>query len=187
MKRIEAGVSQGKTKKKEPGSPCRCLFENIILIRIQYSKLKMMKSLKTALIQFVLDKPLRFRVILFLGGVLVAAVHPWFGTEKTATLSQAGMALLLGFSTLVYAFMLTLYRIMQKLFRWGRALPDHIRNYDERELVKILGLFWFLPFGGILHLMALFSIADERNFGAILIIQGLAFAMGARLSQVVKK
>ena len=146
-----------------------------------------MRKLKTALIQFIIEKPIRFRVILVLGSVLAGFAYPWWGAEKTVSLSSTGMALLLGFSTLIYAFMLTLYRIMQKLFRRGRRLPESIRDYDERELVKILGLFGLLPLGATLHLMMLLSLADERNYGAILIIQGLAFILGGRLSQTIKK
>lgn len=145
-----------------------------------------MKNLKIFIIQSALDKPLLFRAVIFLFGVIVGVTYPWYGNRDVMTLSLIGAGLLFGFSLMVYTFMFALYRIVQSLFRRGRKLPDRIRDYDERELLKILGLFWFLPFGISLHLISQLSAVNESNFGTNLIIHGLSITLATKFSQIIK-
>ena len=102
-------------------------------------------------------------------------------------MSATTTGFLLGLSTLVYTVMFTLYRILQLLFKWGSKLPERIRNYDERNLLRVIGFYWFLPFGGTLIATSRLTSADETTFGVSLIIQGLSITLASRFSQIVTK
>lgn len=146
-----------------------------------------MKKLKIALFDFVMDKPVQFKVGLFVAGVLAGVIDSGYADKNTIQLSQEGMGILLAISTAVYAFMLTLYRIFQRLFRVGRKLPERIRDFDEREIIKSLGIFGLIPFGISLQVLPSSSGTNLESLGAVFIIQGISLYMGAWMSQVVKK
>ncbi len=120
-------------------------------------------------------------------GIIVGLYHPWQGSRDYLALSTTGIGILLGFSTLIYTFMFTLYRIFQQLFKWGNKLPERIRNYDERNLLRIAGFYWFLPFGGTLIIISQATSTDEMAFGISFMIQGLSMVVASRFSQIVKK
>ncbi|MCF7826871.1 MAG: hypothetical protein K9M55_09930 [Candidatus Marinimicrobia bacterium] len=94
---------------------------------------------------------------------------------------------MLGFSTATFAFMLILYRILQKLFRKGIEVEGQKIDFDERSLVKAAGIFWFIPFGLMLQVGTFSSAAIDPHFGKVMIIQGLGISLGAWLSQIIKK
>ncbi len=97
------------------------------------------------------------------------------------------MLFMLGFSTVTFTFMLTLYRMLQKLFRKGIEVEGRKTDFDERTLVRAGGLFWFIPFGLTLQVSTFSSVATDPHFGKVMIIQGLAISLGAWLSQIIKK
>ncbi len=146
-----------------------------------------MKSLKVSLVVSFIKNPIRFRFGMLVAGVISAFLHPLFGSPVTTTFTEMKIALLLTFSTMVYTFLLTLYRLVQLLFNRKLPLPDQDKHYDERILVRAAGLFWFIPFGGTLHTLAYFAYIENANFGTILIVQGLSLTLGAWLSQIIKK
>lgn len=146
-----------------------------------------MKKLKIIIIDVVTQKPFRARIGLVLMGIIVGLYHPWQSSRDFLALSTTGIGVLLGFSTLIYTFMFTLYRIFQQLFKWGNKLPETIRNYDERNLLRIVGFYWFLPFGGTLIIISQATSADETAFGISFMIQGLSMVVASRFSQIVKK
>ena len=94
---------------------------------------------------------------------------------------------MLGFSTVTFTFMLTLYRSLQKLFRKGVEIEGRKVDFDERTLVRAVGIFWFLPFGLSLQVATFSAGAFDPHFGKVMIIQGLAISLGAWLSQRIKK
>ena len=147
--------------------------------------MRVMKNLKISLVTTFVNNPIRFRFGLVLLGVTSGFLHPIFGKPVTTTFTELKAALLLGFSVLVYAFLLTLYRIMQQLFS-RRALVAY-QDFDERVLVKTAGLFWFIPFGLTLHILAYFNYADDASVGTVFIIQGLSLLLGTWLSRMIKK
>jgi hypothetical protein len=114
-------------------------------------------------------------------------LHPWFKTEVTAELSDARMMFMLGFSTVTFMFMLTIYRMLQKLFRKGIEVEGRKVDFDERTMVRAAGVFWFIPFGLTLQVATFSSGASDPHFGRVMIIQGMAIALGAWLSQIIKK
>jgi len=146
-----------------------------------------MKNLKTALIEFVMEKPVRFRAGLVLAGIMAGLLDNWFLNNKALEVSTTWLALLFGFSTLVYAFMLTLYIIIKKVFRLGRGLPEHVRHFDERLLVKAIGIFGLVPFGLSFYLATLLSTAEPNSLGSIFIVEGLSLGCAVWLSQALKK
>ncbi len=146
-----------------------------------------MKRLKYGLVSLFQKSPIRFRVGLAFFGILAAQLYPTLNRPPVMELSVLKAGFLLGFSTMVYAFLLTLYRIIQRLFRRDLDPEGKLKPFDERTLVRAAGLFWFLPFGLTLHIMSEFYRVDESNFGTVLIIQGLSFTFGAWLSQLIKK
>ncbi|MBL7025141.1 MAG: hypothetical protein ISR87_06755 [Candidatus Marinimicrobia bacterium] len=114
-------------------------------------------------------------------------MHPWFKSGITAELSDTKMMFMLGFSTVTFTFMLTLYRSLQKLFRKGVEIEGRKVDFDERTLVRAVGIFWFLPFGLSLQVATFSAGASDPHFGKVMIIQGLAISLGAWLSQIIKK
>ncbi len=83
--------------------------------------------------------------------------------------------------------MLTFYRILRKLFRRGRTLPEQIRQFDERKLIEAVGFWGLLPGGLILLLQASYTNLTGENLGTIIAIQGIALTLGGRLSRILQK
>jgi len=54
---------------------------------------------------------------------------------------------MIGFSTVTFTFMLTLYRMLQKLFHKSVEIEGRKVDFDERTLVRAAGFYWFIPFG----------------------------------------
>jgi len=94
---------------------------------------------------------------------------------------------MLGFSTATIVFMLLLYRFLQKIFRKGIEVEGRKIDFDERTLVRVVGIFWLIPFGLMLQVGALSLEAIDPYFGQVMIIQGLAMSLGAWISQIIKK
>lgn len=94
---------------------------------------------------------------------------------------------MLGFSTVTFIFMLTLYRILQKLFRKGIEIEGRKVDFDERTLVRAAGIFWFIPFGLTLQIATFSAEPIDPHFGKVMVIQGLAISLGAWISQIIKK
>ncbi len=143
--------------------------------------------LKNFIARWFINNPIRFRLFLVFAGILAGVSHPWFKTEITAELSNARMMFMLGFSTMTFTFMLTLYRMLQKLFRRGVEVEGQKVDFDERTMVRTAGIFWFIPFGLTLQVSTFSSAASDPYFGRVMIIQGLAIALGAWISQIIKK
>ena len=146
-----------------------------------------MNYLKIALINFVIEKPIMFKVGLILAGILAGLTDSWFLTKDTMPLSKLGVGILIITSTLIYALILTLYRIIQRVFKFGRSLPEHISKFDEREIVKLIGLYGLIPFGLTMLGVTSSTSADIINLGVILIIQGVSLFLGSWFSQRIKK
>lgn len=146
-----------------------------------------MNKLKIAIVDFMLGKPFQFRAGLLLAGILAGLIDSWYIRSNAMEASRTWLVMLMLFSTGVWAFMLTLYRIIQRVFKFGRSLPEHIRNFDERELLKAVGLYGLGPFGISFMLLSFFSIAEPNSLGPIIIVQGLSLYLGARISQLIKK
>ncbi|MCF7823101.1 MAG: hypothetical protein K9N35_02925 [Candidatus Marinimicrobia bacterium] len=146
-----------------------------------------MTNLKTSLISFILEKPILFRFGLILAGLMAGAVDAWYIKTTSMIVTSFWLLVLFGFSVAVYAVILTLYRIIQRVFHLGRKLPEPVRSYDERELVKTVGLWGFIPFGLSFMILDILSLSEMNSLGTILIVQGLALFSGARVSQFVKK
>lgn len=120
-------------------------------------------------------------------GILAGIAHPLFKQEVTTDLSDAKMLFMLVFSTVTFTFMLTLYRILQKLFRRGVEMEGRNQDFDERTLVRAAGIFWFIPFGLTLQAATFTSAPTDPHFGIVMIIQGVSISLAAWLSQVIKK
>lgn len=143
--------------------------------------------LKNFIAKAFLNNPIRFRLFLLILGIVSAFGHPWFEMRATMAFSILKAFLLLGFSTAAYTFILTLYRLFQRLFRREPSLGEMARDFDERNLVSAIGLYWFLPFGLTLRVLSKFNYIAEANFGTVLIIQGLALVLGTWFSRILKK
>lgn len=139
------------------------------------------------MLSFARHQPIQLRSGLLIAGVLAGLLDSWYLTQDALILTTRGMFTLLIISTMSYMTLLTLYRIIRGLFKIGRKLPEDIRDYDERLLVKDVGLFGIIPFGGTLYAMSIVSTVNLIGFGVIIIIQGLSIFLGARLSQILKK
>ncbi len=113
--------------------------------------------------------------------------YPWLELEPTLEASNLWMLLLLGFSTAIYAFMLTVYRFIQRIFRRNLTLDGGKVDFDERNLVRAVGLYWFIPLGLVLHLELFNHMSSDPNFGKIMIIEGLSISLGAWISRFIKK
>jgi len=135
--------------------------------------------LKNFIARWFINNPIRFRLFLVFIGILAGVTHPWFKSDLTAELSDAKMLFMLGFSTVTFTFMLTLYRMLQKLFRKGIEIESRKTDFDERTLVRAGGLFWFIPFGLTLQVSTFSSAVTDPHFGKVMIIQGLAISLGA--------
>lgn len=146
-----------------------------------------MRKIKIALFTFVQTKPLQFKIAMLLAGVLAGLIDSWYITKDAMVLTNAGMGVLLLISTITYMIMLTLYRILQKVFRLGRNLPEEIRDFDERKVFQSVGLFGLVPFGATIQALNTFSETELSGFASIIIIQGLSFFIGALLSKMIKK
>ena len=120
-------------------------------------------------------------------GILAGVTQPWFKSTATPALSDTKMMFMLGFSTVTFTLMLTIYRILQKLFHKGIKVEGRQVDFDERTLVRAGGIFWFVPFGLTLQVATFSSAAPDPHFGQVMIIQGLAISLGAWLSQWIKK
>lgn len=146
-----------------------------------------MTSLKDGIIQSFYSHPLRMRFLLVLVGVLAGLAWVWYGRLESAELSLGWLFILGGFSTLVYTPFLTLYRILQQIFRRRLEARGAFLEFDERVLVGSGGLFLLLPFGVTSFLWAYFRDAGSTGFGKITMVQGLALGLSAWLSQKIKR
>jgi len=120
-------------------------------------------------------------------GILAGVAHPIFKREITLELSNSKMLFMLIFSTVTFAFMLTIYRILQKLFRRDVEIEGRKTDFDERTMVRAAGIFWFIPFGLTLQAATFASAPADPHFGVVMIIQGVAISLGAWISQLIKK
>lgn len=146
-----------------------------------------MNNLKIALVNFVIEKPIMFKTGLVLAGILAGLTDSWFLNQDAMPLSKLGVGILIISSTLIYAFMLTLYRIIQRVFKFGQSLPEHIREFDEREIVKLIGLYGLTSFGLTMLCVTSSTSSDIINLGVILIIQGVSLFLGSWFSQRINK
>jgi len=137
--------------------------------------------------RWFINNPIRFRLFLFLVGILAGVSYPWYKRDITAELSDTKMLLMLGFSTVTFIFMLTLYRILQMLFRRGVEIEGRNVDFDERTMIRAAGIFWFIPFGFSLQIATFSAEAVDPHFGRVMVIQGLAISLGAWISQMIKK
>jgi hypothetical protein len=113
--------------------------------------------------------------------------YPLLKTAKTAELTDVKMIFMLVFSTVTFTCMLTLYRILQKLFRKGIKIEGSNVDFDERVMIRAAGILGFIPFGLTLQVATFSAEAADPHFGKVMVIQGLAISLGAWLSQIIKK
>lgn len=147
----------------------------------------MERKLKNIIVRAFLNHPIRFRLGLFFVAILAGVTHPWLKQDLTQELSPQKTLFMLVFSTLAFMFILTLYRIMQNLFRRGVAIEGRKIEFDERTLVRAAGLFWFIPFGLTLQVGTFTSTPSDPHFGEVMIIQGISIALGSWLSKLLKQ
>ena len=146
-----------------------------------------MRKIRIALFTFVQTKPMQFKIAMLLSGVLAGLIDSWYITKDAMVLTAAGMLVLLLISSITYTILLTVYRILQKTLGLGKKLPEELRHFDEREIFRTVGLFGLVPFGATIQLLNTYSEIELIGFSSIIIIQGLSFFVGAKLSQVLKK
>ena len=147
-----------------------------------------MKSIKIRLYRSVELHPVKFRVTLVAMGLVGGAMNHLIGNQVSVELSRGVAMAFLGFSTLLYTFLLTLYRILQRTFK--RKIEDksgELKDFDERSLVKIGGVYFLVMYGMISWGLEAMINSGPGNFGKTFIIQGLAMTLGAWLSQKIKK
>ena len=121
-------------------------------------------------------------------GLVGGAMNHLIGNQVSVELSRGVAMAFLGFSTLLYTFLLTLYRILQRTFK--RKIEDksgELKDFDERSLVKIGGVYFLVMYGMISWGLEAMINSGPGNFGKTFIIQGLAMTLGAWLSQKIKK
>lgn len=147
----------------------------------------MERKLKNILVRAFLNHPIRFRLGLVFIAILAGVTHPWLKQELTQALSPQKTLFMLVFSTLTFMFILTLYRILQNLFRRGVEIEGGKIEYDERSMVSTAGIFWFIPFGLTLQVGTFTSSSSDPHFGEVMIIQGISIALGAWLSKLLKQ
>ncbi|MCF7808272.1 MAG: hypothetical protein K9M49_04595 [Candidatus Marinimicrobia bacterium] len=146
-----------------------------------------MRKIRIAIFTFFTAKPLQFKLAMVLGGVLAGLIDTWYITKDAMVLTNAGMLILLAISMLAYLVMFTLYRILQKVFHLGNKLPEELQAFDERRLFQVVGLFGLVPFGSTMQTLTTFSETELSGFASVIIIQGIAVYLGARISRTIKK
>lgn len=145
-----------------------------------------MKSLKIAIITFIMDKPVEFRVGLILAGCLAAVMDSWMITRQGFTISGLGLLILFALSVVTYFILMSLYRIFQNLLPIGRTFPERIRKFDEREVPMLAGLYGLVPFGAVLMILDSMSHKSLSGLGAVIMVQGVALFLGGYGSQRIK-
>ena len=148
---------------------------------------RLVKKIKINLVKAFIKNPILFRGAMFTAGLVAGLFHVWFGNETSMNPSKLLSMVLLVLSALIYAGLLTIYRLVQVLFQQGSRDPRGEHFFDERLLVQAAGIFWFIPYGISSSLGASFFHGLEGTFGSIMIVQGLAVALGAWLSMRIKK
>ena len=145
-----------------------------------------MKNLRIAIFTFALEKPGQLKAGLFFAGVLAGIIDSWYVGQDAMVLTTNGLIVLLLISSITYTVLLTLYRIIQRIFRIGSGLPESVRDFDERNLVRDIGLFGVVPFGLTIQVMGILAATELGGFGSVIIVQGLSIYLAARTSQFIK-
>jgi hypothetical protein len=75
-----------------------------------------MTKLKIALLLFAKDKPIQLKLGLVLSGIIAGIIDSWYISTETVVLTTSSLLFLLGASTVSYMILLTVYRILQRIF-----------------------------------------------------------------------
>ena len=138
--------------------------------------------MRRRLLQFAQGQPLIFKTILLIAGGVWAVVAHSRGWLLYPPADPRWLGLMFLFSVVVYAMFFVIYALLRVPLRLLSRLPEEIRQFDDRLLVRWMGLYGIFAYGLLRGVLEGFTTGSSWMF----MLQGLAIAAGTGLAQKIK-